>query len=148
MLPDIYPTALKKVTWEFNDQLGIFAKWNSHCETIKDNPYFVRNALKNYVQQRYIGIGEVMPPQVFKLLVYISETVTVKFDRDEDVFKIMPKKIKVDDKFKQKFNKDEWEKLCKDACITTKDGEKFLKDCLKYLPKFYNDILIKFNKNN
>ena len=43
MFPENYPKCLEAVSYQINDITGIFTRWNSHCNTIKDNPYFIEN---------------------------------------------------------------------------------------------------------
>lgn len=147
MFTEEYPTVLKAVSWEFNDQVGILAKWNGYCKTTKDNPYFTKNELTRYIETHYLKEREILLPPIEFLIDYITETFSVKYIADAQEFKIYPKKVKAENgKFKAKFDRGRFEALCKTAMISTKDGEKFLKDCLSHLQNFYNKILLKANK--
>lgn len=142
--PEEYPTLLRPVSWNINEQYGIFQKWNSHCKTDKNNPYFFQNMLTEYVRFKYFN--GVINPKVIEIIKYICNSITIKWTDEE--FIITMKKIKdKNEKFINKFNGDEYFKLTDEALITRNQGKIFLKDCLNYLKDDYNKIVINCNNN-
>lgn len=145
MWPDTYPVALYKVSYNFNENIGILNNWNKHTDTCKENPYFVFQALKNEVYHKYFFDTQTIPREVYELIKYISSCLSVKWTEDEFIVKF--KKEEVDGKFKPIFKEDDFYKLTEKAMMTKKDANKFLKWCIEYLKKFYNNVVMMFNKN-
>lgn len=144
MWPDTYPTALYKVSYNFEENIGILNNWNKHCGTCKENPYFIFQALKNEVYRKYFFDKQAIPVEVYELVKYISSCLSVKWTDDEFVVKL--KKIEIDGKFKEKFKEEDFYKLTEKAMMKKKDANKFLKWCIEYLKKFYNNVVMMFNK--
>lgn len=145
MFPDTYPTTLKAVSYIFEENIGILNNWNKHCKTCKENHYFVIQCLKQWVWKTYFSDSQMIPIQVWNMIKYICECISVKWTEDEFVVKF--KKEKDGDKFKVKFKEEEYYKLAEKALISKKDSLKFLKAILEYLKKFYNNEVIIYNKN-
>jgi hypothetical protein len=144
MWPDTYPVALYKVSYNFEENIGILNNWNKHTDTCKENPYFVFQALKNEVYRKYFFDKQTIPCEVYELVKYISSCLSVKWTDDEFIVKF--KKENVDGKFKIKFKEDDFYKLTEKAMMKKKDAKKFLKWCVEYLKRFYNNIVIMYNK--
>ena len=146
MFPETYPEVLKTVSFNINENIGILNKWNKYCKTSKENTYFVYTVLKNYVNKTYFPDDQILPTSVLNLVKYISSCITVKWTEDEFVIKF--KKIKDENgKFKDKFNSIEYYNLAEKASLDKKKANQFLKWSIEYLKKFYNDIVIAYNKN-
>ena len=145
MFPETYPEVLKNVSFNINENIGILNNWNKYCKTSKENPYFVYAVLKNYVNKTYFPDDQILPKSVLDLVKYISSCITVKWTEDEFVIKF--KKIKDENgKFKDKFNSIEYYNLAEKASLDKNNANKFLKWSIEYLKKFYNDIVIAYNK--
>lgn len=144
MWPDTYPTVLYKVSYNFNENIGILNNWNKYCNTNKDNPYFVFQALKNEVYRKIFFDKQTIPIEVYELVKYISSCLSVKWTEDEFIIKF--KKEEVDGKFKSKFKEEDYYNLTKKALMTKKDANKFLKFCIEYLKQFYNNIVYMYNR--
>lgn len=144
MWPDTYPTALYKVSYNFNENIGILNSWNKYCDTSKDNPYFVFQALKNEVCRKCSFDKQAIPKKAYDLVKYISSCLSVKWTEDEFIVKF--KKENVDGKFKTKFNSEKYYELTEKFMMKKKEANKFLKWCIEYLKTFYNNIVIMFNK--
>ena len=145
MFPETYPEVLKNVSFNINENIGILNNWNKYCKTSKENPYFVYAVLKNYVNKTYFPDDQILPKSVLDLVKYISSCITVKWTEDEFVIKF--KKIKDENgKFKDKFNSIEYYNLAEKASLDKKKANQFLKWSIEYLKKFYNDIVIAYNK--
>ena len=146
MFPETYPEVLKKVSFNINENIGILNNWNKFCKTSKENQYFVYTVLKNSVNKTYFPDDQILPTSVLNLVKYISSCITVKWTEDEFVIKF--KKIKDENgKFKDKFNSIEYYILAEKASLDKKKANQFLKWSIEYLKKFYNDIVIAYNKN-
>lgn len=146
MFPETYPEVLKKVSFNINENIGILNNWNKFCKTSKENQYFVNTVLKNYVNKTYFPDDQILPKSVLDLVKYISSCITVKWTEDEFVIKF--KKIKDENgKFKDKFNSIDYYILAEKASLDKKKANQFLKWSIEYLKKFYNDIVIAYNKN-
>ena len=146
MFPETYPEVLKTVSFNINENIGILNKWNKFCKTSKENQYFVYTVLKNSVNKTYFPDDQILPTSVLNLVKYISSCITVKWTEDEFVIKF--KKIKDENgKFKDKFNSIEYYNLAEKASLDKKKANQFLKWSIEYLKKFYNDIVIAYNKN-
>ena len=145
MFPETYPEVLKKVSFNINENIGILNNWNKFCKTSKENQYFVYTVLKNSVNKTYFPDDQILPTSVLNLVKYISSCITVKWTEDEFVIKF--KKIKDENgKFKDKFNSIEYYNLAEKASLDKKKANQFLKWSIEYLKKFYNDIVIAYNK--
>ena len=145
MFPETYPEVLKKVSFNINENIGILNNWNKFCKTSKENQYFVYTVLKNSVNKTYFPDDQILPTSVLNLVKYISSCITVKWTEDEFVIKF--KKIKDENgKFKDKFNSIEYYILAEKATLDKKKANQFLKWSIEYLKKFYNDIVIAYNK--
>ena len=145
MFPETYPEVLKNVSFNINENIGILNNWNKYCKTSKENQYFVYTVLKNYVNKTYFPDDQILPKSVLDLVKYISSCITVKWTEDEFVIKF--KKIKDENgKFKDKFNSIEYYNLAEKASLDKKKANQFLKWSIEYLKKFYNDIVIAYNK--
>lgn len=145
MFPETYPEVLKNVSFNINENIGILNKWNKYCKTSKENQYFVYTVLKNSVNKTYFPDDQILPTSVLNLVKYISSCITVKWTEDEFVIKF--KKIKDENgKFKDKFNSIEYYNLAEKASLDKKKANQFLKWSIEYLKKFYNDIVIAYNK--
>ena len=145
MFPETYPEVLKTVSFNINENIGILNKWNKFCKTSKENQYFVYTVLKNSVNKTYFPDDQILPTSVLNLVKYISSCITVKWTEDEFVIKF--KKIKDENgKFKDKFNSIEYYNLAEKASLDKKKANQFLKWSIEYLKKFYNDIVIAYNK--
>ena len=145
MFPNTYPEVLKNVSYNINENIGILNKWNKFCKTSKENQYFVYTVLKNYVNKTYFPDDQILPKSVLDLIKYISSCITVKWTEDEFVIKF--KKVKDENgKFKDKFNSIEYYILAEKATLDKKKANQFLKWSIEYLKKFYNDIVITYNK--
>ena len=145
MFPETYPEVLKNVSFNINENIGILNNWNKYCKTSKENTYFVYTVLKNYVNKTYFPDDQILPTSVLNLVKYISSCITVKWTEDEFVIKF--KKIKDENgKFKDKFNSIEYYNLAEKASLDKKKANQFLKWSIEYLKKFYNDIVIAYNK--
>ena len=146
MFPETYPEVLKKVSFNINENIGILNNWNKFCKTSKENQYFVYTVLKNSVNKTYFPDDQILPTSVLNLVKYISSCITVKWTEDEFVIKF--KKVKDENgKFKDKFNSIEYYNLAEKASLDKKKANQFLKWSIEYLKKFYNDIVIAYNKN-
>lgn len=146
MFPETYPEVLKNVSFNINENIGILNNWNKFCKTSKENQYFVNTVLKNYVNKTYFPDDQILPKSVLDLVKYISSCITVKWTEDEFVIKF--KKIKDENgKFKDKFNSIDYYILAEKASLDKKKANQFLKWSIEYLKKFYNDIVIAYNKN-
>ena len=146
MFPETYPEVLKNVSFNINENIGILNNWNKFCKTSKENQYFVYTVLKNSVNKTYFPDDQILPTSVLNLVKYISSCITVKWTEDEFVIKF--KKIKDENgKFKDKFNSIEYYILAEKASLDKKKANHFLKWSIEYLKKFYNDIVIAYNKN-
>lgn len=146
MFPETYPEVLKNVSFNINENIGILNNWNKFCKTSKENQYFVYTVLKNSVNKTYFPDDQILPTSVLNLVKYISSCITVKWTEDEFVIKF--KKIKDENgKFKDKFNSIEYYNLAEKASLDKKKANQFLKWSIEYLKKFYNDIVIAYNKN-
>ena len=146
MFPETYPEVLKNVSFNINENIGILNNWNKYCKTSKENQYFVNTVLKNSVNKTYFPDNQILPTSVLDLVKYISSCVTVKWTEDEFVIKF--KKIKDENgKFKDKFNSIDYYILAEKASLDKKKANQFLKWSIEYLKKFYNDIVITYNKN-
>ena len=145
MFPETYPEVLKNVSFNINENIGILNKWNKYCKTSKENLYFVYTVLKNSVNKTYFPDDQILPTSVLNLVKYISSCITVKWTEDEFVIKF--KKVKDENgKFKDKFNSIEYYNLAEKASLDKKKANQFLKWSIEYLKKFYNDIVISYNK--
>ena len=145
MFPETYPEVLKKVSFNINDNIGILNNWNKFCKTSKENQYFVNTILKKAVNKTYFPDNQILPTSVLNLVKYISSCITVKWTEDEFVIKF--KKVKDENgKFKDKFNSIEYYNLAEKASLDKKKANQFLKWSIEYLKKFYNDIVIAYNK--
>ena len=145
MFPETYPEVLKTVSFNINENIGILNKWNKYCKTSKENTYFVYTVLKNYVNKTYFPDDQILPTSVLNLVKYISSCITVKWTEDEFVIKF--KKVKDENgKFKDKFNSIEYYNLAEKASLDKKKSNQFLKWSIEYLKKYYNDIVIAYNK--
>ena len=145
MFPNTYPEVLKNVSFNINENIGILNNWNKYCKTSKENQYFVYTVLKNSVNKTYFPDNQILPKSVLDLVKYISSCITVKWTEDEFVIKF--KKIKDENgKFKDKFNSIEYYNLAEKASLDKKKANQFLKWSIEYLKKFYNDIVIAYNK--
>lgn len=146
MFPETYPEVLKNVSFSINENIGILNKWNKFCKTSKENQYFVYTVLKEHVNKTYFPDNQILPTSVLDLVKYISSCITVKWTEDE--FGIKFKKIKdKNGKFKDKFNSIDYYNLAEKASLDKKKANQFLKWSIEYLKKFYNDIVIAYNKN-
>ena len=146
MFSETYPEVLKNVSFNINENIGILNNWNKYCKTSKENQYFVYTVLKNSVNKTYFPDDQILPTSVLNLVKYISSCITVKWTEDEFVIKF--KKIKDENgKFKDKFNSIEYYNLAEKASLDKKKANQFLKWSIEYLKKFYNDIVIAYNKN-
>ena len=145
MFPETYPEVLKNVSFNINENIGILNNWNKFCKTSKENQYFVYTVLKNSVNKTYFPDDQILPKSVLDLVKYISSCITVKWTEDEFVIKF--KKIKDENgKFKDKFNSIDYYNLAEKASLDKKKANQFLKWSIEYLKKFYNDIVIAYNK--
>lgn len=145
MFPETYPEVLKNVSFNINENIGILNNWNKFCKTSKENQYFVYTVLKNSVNKTYFPDDQILPTSVLNLVKYISSCITVKWTEDEFVIKF--KKVKDENgKFKDKFNSIEYYNLAEKASLDKKKANQFLKWSIEYLKKFYNDIVIAYNK--
>ena len=145
MFSETYPEVLKNVSFNINENIGILNNWNKYCKTSKENQYFVYTVLKNSVNKTYFPDDQILPTSVLNLVKYISSCITVKWTEDEFVIKF--KKIKDENgKFKDKFNSIEYYILAEKASLDKKKANQFLKWSIEYLKKFYNDIVIAYNK--
>ena len=145
MFPETYPEVLKTVSFNINENIGILNNWNKYCKTSKENQYFVYTVLKNYVNKTYFPDDQILPTSVLNLVKYISSCITVKWTEDEFVIKF--KKIKDENgKFKDKFHSIDYYILAEKASLDKKKANQFLKWSIEYLKKFYNDIVIAYNK--
>lgn len=145
MFPETYPEVLKKVSFNINENIGILNNWNKFCKTSKENQYFVYTVLKNSVNKTYFPDDQILPTSVLNLVKYISSCITVKWTEDEFVIKF--KKVKDENgKFKDKFNSIEYYNLAEKATLDKKKANQFLKWSIEYLKKFYNNIVISYNK--
>lgn len=145
MWPDTYPTVLRKVSYNFNENIGIFNNWNKYCNTCKENPYFVFYVLKDKIYHEYFFDTQTIPVEVYELIKYISSCLSVKWTDDEFIIKLKTKEE--DGKFKPIFKEEDFYALTKKVMMKKKDANKFLKWCIEYLKKFYNNIVMKFNEN-
>ena len=146
MFPETYPEVLKNVSFNINENIGILNNWNKYCKTSKENQYFVYTVLKNSVNKTYFPDDQILPTSVLNLVKYISSCITVKWTEDEFVIKF--KKVKDENgKFKDKFNSIEYYILAEKASLDKKKANQFLKWSIEYLKKFYNNIVIAYNKN-
>ena len=145
MFPETYPEVLKNVSFNINENIGILNNWNKYCKTSKENQYFVYTVLKNSVNKTYFPDDQILPTSVLNLVKYISSCITVKWTEDEFVIKF--KKVKDENgKFKDKFNSIEYYNLAEKASLDKKKANQFLKWSIEYLKKFYNNIVIAYNK--
>lgn len=147
MFPENYPTLLKTVSYDIKENYGIYARWNTHTKTTKDNPYFVQNMLKAYLFNTSFKDRQTIPVEVFDLIKYIADCFQVKWTEDE--FVIKPKSKEVNGKYKRVLSENKFYELAAKATITEKKhANRFLKDCLTYLKNEYNNIVLKSFQNS
>lgn len=139
--PTNYPKCLEAVSWNFNDKFGILPRWNKYTNTIKNNPYFVENKIKNYILTYYLKDAQTIPKTILKIINYIADCFSVKWTDDE--FIISVKKEEVDGKYVEKFKKEDFHKLTDQALITHNEANEFLKKCLNFIKNDYNKIIAK-----
>lgn len=146
MFPENYPKCLEAVSWDFNDKFGIYSKWNYHCNHMqKNHPDFILNMLLIYVKNHEYPSYQILPKNVYMLVVYIADSFSVKWADDE--FCVTLSKHKKDNKYKPKFNEFEYFELAEKAGKDKAEAKKFLKNCLNAMKKHYNKILLNSFQN-
>lgn len=144
--PEEYPIILQLVSWTMNDVHGIYARWNKYCNAGKKNPYFFQNLLTSYVSREYFKMGNV-PKEVFNLIRYICDCITIKYNEQQQEFTVSLKKIKQNQKMINKFNEEDFKKHYQDAMLTKDQAKQFIKNCILFLKNEYNRLLKNCAKN-